>query len=117
MTGLLTGIQQSYDEFSVPAIAPAVWNIVIIVLLVVLRPRFHGGTQLYAYAIAWLVATVVQMLMVAWALRRIDFRLQFSVDWRDPRVRQVFMLMLPVSISLGIINLDQLFNTSLRHAG
>lgn len=112
LTGLLTGIQQSYDEFTVPAIAPAVWNIVIIVLLVVLRPHFHGGNQLYAYAIAWLAATVVQMLMVAGSLRRIDFRLQFTVDWRDPRVRQVFLLMLPVSISLGIINLDQLINTT-----
>lgn len=112
LTGLLTGIQQCYDEFTIPAIAPAVWNIVIIVLLVVLRPQFHGGNQLYAYAIAWLAATVVQMVMVASALRRIDFRLQFTIDWHDPRIRQVFVLMLPVSISLGIINLDQLLNST-----
>jgi putative peptidoglycan lipid II flippase len=64
----------------------------------------------YAYAIAWLAATVVQFLMVASALRRIDFRLQFAMDWRDPRVRQVFTLMLPVTIGLGIVNLDQLLN-------
>jgi putative peptidoglycan lipid II flippase len=54
----------------------------------------------------------VQMLMVAWALRRIDFRLAFTVDWRDPRVRQVFLLMLPVTIGLGIVNLDQLLNAT-----
>ncbi|MDQ6775964.1 MAG: murein biosynthesis integral membrane protein MurJ [Actinomycetota bacterium] len=111
LTGLLVGILQSFDEFSVAAIAPAVWNVVIVVLLVALRPSFHGGEQLYAYAIAWLAATVVQMMMVASALRRIDFRLQFSIDWRDPRVKQVFVLMLPVSIGLGIINLDQLLNS------
>jgi putative peptidoglycan lipid II flippase len=34
LTGLLVGILQSYDEFSVPAIAPAVWNLVILALLV-----------------------------------------------------------------------------------
>jgi putative peptidoglycan lipid II flippase len=112
LTGLLVGILQSFDEFSVPAIAPAVWNVVIVVLLVALRPSFHGGNQLYAYAIAWLAATVVQMLMVASALRRIDFRLELSLDWRDPRVKQVFVLMLPVSIGLGIINLDQLLNSA-----
>ncbi len=111
LTGLLVGILQSFDEFSIPAIAPAVWNIVIVVLLVLLRHRFHGGNQLYAYAIAWLAATVVQMLMVAGALGRIDFRLQFSIDWHDPRVRQVFVLMLPVTIGLGIVNLDQLLNS------
>src|SRR5205807_6006280 len=43
--------------------------------------------------------------------RRIDFRLQLSIDWRDPRVRQVFVLMLPVTIGLGIVNLDQLLNS------
>jgi putative peptidoglycan lipid II flippase len=112
LTGLLVGILQSFDEFSIAAIAPAVWNVVIVVLLVTLRPSFHGGQQLYAYAIAWLAATVVQMLMVASALRRIDFRLQFTIDWRDPRVKQVFVLMLPVTIGLGIINLDQLLNST-----
>ena len=110
LTGLLVGILQSYDEFSVAAIAPAVWNLVILVLLVTLRSQFHQA--IYAYAVAWLVATVVQMLMVASALRKIDFRLAFSLDWRDPRVRQVFVLMLPVTIGLGIVNLDQLLNST-----
>jgi len=109
LTGLLVGILQSYDEFTIPALAPAVWNLVILVLLVGLHSRFHQS--IYAYAVAWLVATVVQMAMVASALRRIDFRLQLSIDWRDPRVRQVFVLMLPVTIGLGIVNLDQLLNT------
>jgi putative peptidoglycan lipid II flippase len=111
LTGLLVGILQSYDEFTIPALAPAIWNIVIVVLLVGLHPRFPVGKQIYAYAVAWLAATVVQFLLVASALRRIDFRLQFSIDWRDPRVRTVFTLMLPVTIGLGIVNLDQLLNS------
>ena len=111
LNGLFVGILQSYEHFTIPAISPAVWNVVIIVLLVVLRPHFHGNDQLYAYAIAILVATFVQLLMAVGALGRIDFRLQFSVDWHDPRIRQVFTLMLPVTIGLGIVNLDQLINT------
>ncbi|HEY1511439.1 MAG TPA: murein biosynthesis integral membrane protein MurJ [Solirubrobacteraceae bacterium] len=109
LTGLMVGILQSYDQFTIPAIAPAVWNLVILVLLVGLRHQF--SQSIYAYAVAWLVATVVQMLLVGWALRKIDFRLGFEVDWRDPRVRQVFVLMLPVTIGLGIVNLDQLLNS------
>jgi putative peptidoglycan lipid II flippase len=111
LTGLLVGILQSYDEFTIPALAPAAWNIVIIGVLVVLRDRFHGPNQLYAYAIAWVVATAVQLALVASALPRIDFRLRFELDWHDPRVRQVFLLMLPVTIGLGIVNLDQLLNS------
>ncbi len=116
LTGLLVGVLQSYDHFTIPAISPAVWNVVILVLLIVLRPHFHGGyegngNQMHAYAIAILVATFVQLLMAVGALGRIDFRLQFHVDWHDPRIRQVFTLMLPVTIGLGIVNLDQLINS------
>ncbi len=115
VTGLITGVLQSYEHFTIPAIAPAIWNIVIIVVLVLLRAHFQGGPehgeQLYALAIAWLLATVVQMALAFAALRRIDFRLQFHINWRDPRIRQIFTLMLPVTIGLGIINLDQLINS------
>jgi putative peptidoglycan lipid II flippase len=110
LTGLLVGILQAYDEFTIPAIAPAVWNVVIVVLLVVLHSRFHGDNRIYAYAIAWLAATFVQFLMIAAAMRRVDFRLSFSLDWRDPRVRQVLLLFLPVTLSIGIINLDAFIN-------
>ncbi len=112
LTGLLTGILQSYDEFTIPAISPAVWNLVIIVLLVVLAPHFHGEDKIYAYAIGILAATGVQLAMAFGALGRIDFRLQFHVDWHDPRIKQVFTLMLPVTIGLGIVNLDQLINSA-----
>jgi putative peptidoglycan lipid II flippase len=113
MTGLLVGILQSYDQFSVAALAPAVWNIVIVVLLVLLHGRFHGQDAVYAYAIAWLIATVVQFLMIASALRKIDFRFSFTLNWRDERVRQVLILFLPVTMSIGIINLDVFLNADL----
>ena len=113
LTGLLVGILQSYDEFSIPALAPAVWNIVIVVLMVFLHSRLHGNDAIYSYAIAWLVATVVQFLLIASALRRVPFRFVFAFDWRDPRVRQVLILFLPVTMSIGIINLDIFLNAEL----
>ena len=113
VTGLLTGILQAYDEFTIPAIAPAVWNVVIIGLLVGLHTQFRHSHEVYAYAIAWLVATVVQLALVASALRKIDFRFGVSLSWRDPRVRQVLILFFPVTMSVGIINLDAFLNTEL----
>jgi putative peptidoglycan lipid II flippase len=112
LNGLLVGILQSYDRFSIAAISPLVWNVVIIVGVVVLRPHLiHSNDGIFAYAIAILAATVVQVLIAAAALQQIDFRLGFHIDWHDPRVRQVFVLMLPVTIGLGIVNLDQLINS------
>jgi putative peptidoglycan lipid II flippase len=115
LTGILVAVLQSYDHFTIPAISPAVWNVVILILLVILRPHYRGGyehgNQLHAYAIAILVATFVQLLLAGAALGRIDFRLQMHIDWHDPRIKQVFTLMLPVTIGLGIVNLDQLINS------
>ena len=110
LNGLLVGILQSYEHFTIPAIAPAVWNAVIIVLLVVLAPHFHGDDRIYAFSVGILVATVVQLGMSFAALGRIDFRLSMRIDWHDPRIKQVFMLMLPVAVGLGIVNLDQVIN-------
>jgi putative peptidoglycan lipid II flippase len=113
LNGLLVGVLQSYDHFTIPAISPAIWNIVILLVLLVVRPHYHTEqAQLYVYAAAILIATVVQLMMAVGALGRIDFRLQFSIDWHDPRIRQVFTLMLPVTIGLGIVNLDQVINSA-----
>jgi putative peptidoglycan lipid II flippase len=115
LNGLLVGILQSYDHFSIPAISPVVWNLVIVAVLLLLRSHFQGGAhdedQLYAYAVAVLVATGVQLALAFGALGRIDFRLAFAIDWHDPRVRQVFTLMVPVAVGLGIVNLDGLINS------
>jgi putative peptidoglycan lipid II flippase len=111
LNGLLVGVLQSYDHFTIPALSPAIWNIVIMVLLVVLVPHFHGEDRIYAFAIGILVATVVQLLLAFAALGRIDFRLRVRIDWHDPRIKQVFTLMLPVMLGLGIVNLDQLINS------
>src|SRR6202044_2618597 len=48
LTGLLVGILQSYDEFTIPAIAPAVWNLVILFGLITLYHRFNGEQRIYA---------------------------------------------------------------------
>jgi putative peptidoglycan lipid II flippase len=109
LTGLFVGILQSYDHFGVAAVAPAIWNVVIVIGLVALHSHFG----VYGYAIAWLVATVVQLLLIAVALRGIDFRPSFSLDWHDPRVRQVMILFIPVTVSIGIINIDSFLNATL----
>jgi len=113
LTGLLVGILQSYDQFTIPALAPAVWNVVIVVLMVVLHSRFHGPDAVYSYAIAWLAATVVQFVLIVWAMRSTEYRLSFAFDWRDPRIRQVLLLFFPVTLSIGIINLDIFINAGL----
>jgi putative peptidoglycan lipid II flippase len=111
LNGLVVGILNAADHFTIPAIAPLVWNVVIIVLLVALRPLFHGQNQMYAYAIGVLIGTAVQFLIALPVLRRVGFRFEFAFDWHDPRIWRVLRLMLPVTLGLGLINFDQAINS------
>ena len=113
LNGLLVGILNAYDHFTVPALSPVVWNLVIIAFLVFAKDRYDGDEQLYAYAFGVLVGTVVQLLMALPVLHRLGFKLEISFDFRDPRVRQVLVLMLPVTIGLGLINFNLLINSTL----
>jgi putative peptidoglycan lipid II flippase len=115
LTSVITGVLQSYDNFGIAALAPAAWNFVILGLLIALHHSFGHGSKgaVTAYAVAWLVGTVVQLLIIAWALRRIDFHFSFHLDWRDPKIARIFKLMLPITLGLGIINLDALINSTM----
>jgi putative peptidoglycan lipid II flippase len=110
-SGVVVGILNSYDRFGAFAISPLFWNLTIILVLVVLEPMFHGQDKIYAYAIGILVGTLVQLLIPTWDLRHTPFHFTFSLDWRHPGVRRVLLLMLPVTISLGLINFNALINS------
>jgi putative peptidoglycan lipid II flippase len=111
ISGIVVGILNSYDRFGAFAISPLFWNLTIILVLVVLEPMFEGRDRIYAYAIGILVGTAVQLLIPAWDLRNTPYRFSFSFDWRNPKVRRVLVLMLPVTISLGLINFNLLINS------
>jgi putative peptidoglycan lipid II flippase len=113
VNGLLVGILMAYDHFTIPAISPLVWNVVIIVTLVATQPLFEGDDQLYAYAIGILLGTVVQLAMAIPVLRRLDFQWAHRINLRDPRVMRVLVLMLPVTLGLGLINFNQLISSLL----
>jgi putative peptidoglycan lipid II flippase len=110
-TGMVVGILNSYDRFAAFAISPFFWNVVIILVLVLLEPAFSGDDRIYAYAIGVLVGTVVQLAIPAFDLRNTPFRLTRDIDWHLPDVRRVLLLMLPVTISLGLINFNLLINS------
>src|SRR4051812_21640106 len=113
VNGLVVGILNAYERFAIPAIAPLVWNVVIIACLIGLRQFFSGPNEIYAYAIGVLLGTIVQLGMSLIPLRWIDFRFKLAFNWRDERVKQVFVLMLPVTIGLGVINFDLVINSTL----
>jgi len=111
MSGVVVGILNSYDRFGAFAISPLFWNLTIILTVVLLAPAFHGQNRIYAYAIGILAGTLVQLMIPVFDLRNTPFKFEWSFEWRNPDVRRVLLLMLPVTISLGLINFNMLINS------
>jgi len=111
LSGLVVGMLNSLEHFSVPALAPVAWNLVIIGALVGLTPVFPDGDEIYAYAVGVLAGTAVQFLLPLPWLRGRGGRFSLTLDWRNERVRKVLKLMLPVTIALGMINLSLVINS------
>ena len=112
VSGIVVGILNSYDHFTVPALSPVVWNLAIIAGLLLGVPSASStDSKLYIYAASVLIATVIQVLLPFPWLRGLDGRLEMVIDWRDPAVRRVFKLMIPVTLGLGLINVNAVIDT------
>ncbi|HMB54045.1 MAG TPA: lipid II flippase MurJ, partial [Thermoanaerobaculia bacterium] len=109
--GVVVGILNSYDRFGAFALAPLFWNLTIIAALVAIVPQLEGEDRIYAYAIGVLAGTVVQLAVVAFDLRNTPFKFGWSFEWRNRDLRRVLLLMLPVTISLGLINFNLVINS------
>ena len=111
VSGVVVGILNSYDEFAIPALMPVLWNLAIIVSLVVFVPRFESvEAQLYVYAGGILAGTIIQAITPVWWLRGRDGRIRAVLDLRDPAVKRILMLMLPVTLGVGLINFNLVIN-------
>ncbi len=111
-TGVVVGILNSYDQFTVPALTPIAWNLAIVLGLVLGVPRVSGDdAALYVYAGAIVVGTAIQLLLPLPWLRGLDGRLRPALDWRDPAVKRFFVLMLPVTLALGLVNVNAVIDT------
>jgi putative peptidoglycan lipid II flippase len=110
--GIVTGILNSYEHFSIPALTPVFWNLAIIAGLVLGVPRADSDSgKLYVYAGSIVVGTLLQFLLPLPWLRGLDGRLRLAFDVRDPAVKQVFKLMGPVMLGLGLINVNAVIGT------
>jgi putative peptidoglycan lipid II flippase len=112
LSGIVVGVLNTHHHFALPALAPVAWNLVIILGLVLGVPRISDeSAELYLYAGVVVLGTLVQLLLPIPWLRKLDGRLMTVIDWRDPAVRRVLKLMLPVTLTIGLVNVNFVVDT------
>jgi putative peptidoglycan lipid II flippase len=109
------GMLNSLRHFFIPALAPAMFNVATIVCaltLVPLMPRL-GLAPITAIAIGTLIGAAAQAAVQWPLLRREGFRFRPYVNWRDPVLHRVLVLMGPGTIGLAATQVNVFVNTIL----
>lgn len=109
------GMLNSLGHFFVPALAPASFNIVTIVsafTLVPLMPRL-GIAPIAGIAVGALLGGMAQVALQWPLLRREGLRYQPFLNWRDPGLHRVLVLMGPGTIGLAATQVNLFVNTIL----
>ena len=109
------GMLNSLRHYFIPALSPAMFNVVTIVIaaLVPMAPALGIGQPIILIAIATVLGGFAQLALQWPTLRREGYRYQPVLDWKDPGLRRVLMLMGPGTIGLAATQLNVVVNAYL----
>lgn len=102
----LIGILQSVGEFNIPAAMSIVSNGCIIVYCIFFVDIFG----IYGLAIVFLVGWALQILIQFPVLKKIKYSYRFSLDFKNPAIREIGVLVLPVMISTWVMPVNNMVN-------
>lgn len=98
ISNFITAILHVHQTFIIPAISPIVYNLFIIIAIFTLIPFFGIYGVVYGAVIGAFFHLAVQIP----SIKRIGFNYSFIIKREIAGVKEVFRLMLPRSLSLGL---------------
>lgn len=114
---LLMAYQYSHQRFAIPALAPLVYNLCIILGGLVWIP-LTGSAGAAGFIWGALVGAVVGNFGLQWwGSRRLGARLVPGVPWQDRTVGEYFALALPLMIGQSAVALDEVFYRAFGQLG
>jgi putative peptidoglycan lipid II flippase len=105
LTAFLGGLLNAYGKFAAPAFNPVWLNVCLIVAAWGFSPSVE------ALAIAVFVAGIVQLSFLLPAVARLGLLPHPRWGWRDPAVRRIMTLMLPIMIGSSASQFSLLLDT------
>jgi len=93
------GILQSLGEFKLPAAMSIVSNGIIILYYFLLMDRFGVYGLAFAFLAGWVMQAVIQVPFLV----KHKFKFRFCLDLKDPGIRQIAKLALPVIVSSWVV--------------
>jgi len=98
----LTGILQSFRNFLIPALAPVLYNLGIIIAILILTPAIGLYAPVIGVVLGATLFTIAQIPLVI----SLGFRHKWKYSLSDPGTRAVGRLMLPRTLGLAVSQID-----------
>jgi len=116
---VITSMQQAVGRFAFFALAPALYNIGIIIGLLVFTNGinifgwqvFEGGIM--GVALGVVLGAMLQLIVSTFGLFGMGFNYQFKIYWKNKGFRQVLRLLPPRSLDQGIDYVNSIVETNL----
>ncbi len=107
VSGVIIGMLNSFNHFTAPAAGPVLWNIIIIFLIVM----FQKEIGIYSAAWGILIGTAAQFSVLIIPFRKYGIKYHLKINLQNENVKKIFRLIIPVSITLGIVNFNVFVDT------
>lgn len=109
MGAVVSGLLNSYERFTIPAIAPLLYNLAIILAAIGLAPVMGVEGLAIGVAVGSLAHLVIQLPNLA----SVGQRYELTVAFRHPGVRRVAWLMAPRTLGLAAVQVNFIASTVL----
>lgn len=107
LTGLLTAVLYTQHQFSLPALATAIYNLGIVIAAPLLAPR----VGISALVVGLLAGAGAQIGLLIWGVARSGIAERLQVNWHHPALGKILRLYAPIAagmvVSLFQVGLDR----------
>lgn len=113
LAAVMMGVLNSREKFGIPAFAPVMLNLTMIVFGIFICPLF--GSEPTAQVVGWawgaLIGGFMQMAIQIPAVWKQGYRWKPIINWKDPGLRKVLKLMGPAILGLSVTQINLFINT------
>lgn len=109
LAALCMGILNSFGRFGAPALAPALLNLGMILAGLFISPFLE--VPIMGMAIGVLLGGAGQLALQLPILFRLGYRYKPILDWKDPGVRKILLLLTPAVLGLASTQVNIFVNT------
>ena len=109
------GALNSFGRFFLPALAPAIFNLVNIIITLTLAPfmRRFGLDPILALASGSMIGGIAQFAIQIPSLHREGYRYSPVIDTHDPGLRKIASMMVPAVIGLSVTQFNVVIDTQI----